>query len=43
LEREEPLCVGGAREFSGFSRISLWAKPAINNEFQVAQEVIRDP
>ena len=40
-EREEPLSWAALVEFSGFSRISLWAKPAIKDAFQKAQEALR--
>ncbi len=40
-EREEPLSWAALVRFSGFSRISLWAKPAIKDAFQKAQEALR--
>jgi len=40
-EREEPLSWAALVKFSGFSRISLWAKPAIKEAFQKAQEALR--
>ncbi len=40
-EREEPLSWAALVSFSGFSRVSLWAKPAIKDAFQKAQEVLR--
>lgn len=40
-EREEPLSWAALVKFSGFSRISLWAKPAIKDAFQKAQEALR--
>ena len=40
-EREEPLSWAALVKFSGFSRISLWAKPAIKDAFQKAQEAQR--
>lgn len=40
-ERDEPLSWAALVKFSGFSRISLWAKPAIKNAFQKAQETFR--
>lgn len=40
-EREEPLSWAALVKFSGFSRISLWAKPAIKDAFQKAQEARR--
>jgi len=36
-EREEPLSWAALVKFSGFSRISLWAKPDIKDAFQKAQ------
>jgi hypothetical protein len=40
-EREEPLSWAALVKFSGFSRISLWAKPAIKDAFKKAQEALR--
>ena len=40
-ERDEPLSWAALVKFSGFSRISLWAKPAIKDAFQRAQEALR--
>jgi hypothetical protein len=40
-EREEQLSWAALVKFSGFSRISLWAKPAIKDAFQKAQELHR--
>ena len=40
-EREEPLSWKALVKFSGFSRISLWAKPGIKDAFQKAQEAQR--
>ena len=40
-EREEPLSWAALVKFSGFSRVSLWAKPAIKDAFQKAQEALR--
>lgn len=41
FEREGPLSWAALVKFSGFSRISLWAKPAIKEAFQKAQEARR--
>ena len=40
-ERDEPLSWAVLVNFSGFSRVSLWAKPAIKDAFQEAQEALR--
>ena len=40
-EREDSLSWAALVKFSGFSRISLWAKPAIKDAFQRAQEALR--
>lgn len=40
-EREEQLSWAALVKFSGFSRVSLWAKPAIKGAFQKAQEARR--
>jgi hypothetical protein len=37
-EREETLSWAVLVKFSGFSRVSLWAKPAIKDAFEKAQE-----
>jgi hypothetical protein len=41
LERDEPLSWAVIVKFSNFSRVSLWAKPAIKDAFQKAQEALR--
>jgi hypothetical protein len=40
-EREESLSWAALIKFSGFSRVSLWAKPMIREAFQKAQEALR--
>lgn len=40
-ERDEPLSWAALAKYSGFSRISLWAKPAIKYAFQRAQKELR--
>jgi hypothetical protein len=40
-ERDEPLSWAVLVKFSGFSRVSLWAKPAIRDAFQKVQEALR--
>ena len=40
-EREEPLSWSALERFSGFSRVSLWAKPAIKDAFQKAREALK--
>jgi hypothetical protein len=40
-ERDEPLSWAALTKFSGFSRVSLWAKPTIRDAFQKAQEALR--
>jgi hypothetical protein len=40
-ERDEALSWAVLVKFSGFSRVSLWAKPAIKDAFQKAQEALR--
>ncbi len=40
-EHEEPLSWAVLERFSGFSRVSLWAKPAIKDAFQKARAALR--
>ena len=40
-ERDEPLSWAALVKFSGFSRVSLWAKPAVKDAFQKAQGALR--